>query len=201
MCTRPIAASPDDVLRTPMNAQVNLLATYVEKILEETDAPLLIGAYSLGGLVAANYLCRPRSVSGMAADLSGRVVVTSLLGTPIYAPYEWIRFTRKSTKEKVVVIVTPAGYNRTKLFERYPNDILNVYGNRDRLAPELYASLEELSVKARASDRLFEEPVDATHMRLTRHERTIELVASCVERLARHVPPLPKRPSRRIPPL
>jgi hypothetical protein len=176
--------TPDDILLSDMGNFVEILDWLVQAILINQKAPLFICGYSLGGLVLANYLCRPNPPSHHHQVVS-QIPVVCFLATPLFPPFPWFEIENDLFDQKTDWVHTPLGYDRAILFDRYPNDVVNVFGTRDQVAKEEYATLKIYADDPTKLGRLNEIPVGGGHARVPGHDKTITAVMAA---LKRHLP-------------
>jgi pimeloyl-ACP methyl ester carboxylesterase len=147
------------------------------------NIPLNVVAFSLGGLVVANWICRPDSPQDHL-EMVQRVNTICLLGVPLFPPSPFVVVThpilgRQAWYHSPAVRVNgeKRQYDRRLLLSRYPNTLVNVIGTRDNVAPKEYSSLAE----GNPSLNLVQELVGANHRRIPRHGRVLELIIQTIK--------------------
>ncbi len=173
--------SPRDIFGQSMVRYVDIADDYIRNLLRCTT-PLNMIAFSLGGLVAANWICRPDPPSDHH-EIVAQIRTLTLIGTPMNPPARFVRVRDPSLgiinwehSPTVVADGEHRAYDRSLLLVRYPNLVINVVGDYDTIAREEYAALHGSAV------RLKQHRVPTNHRRLPNHSETVRIVAHFIDR-------------------
>jgi hypothetical protein len=177
--------TPHDIVSGDMVSFVEVINKYVRELLK-WNVPVNIVAFSLGGLVLANWICRPDPPEDHY-QIVAQVRTLVFLGSPLFPPYPWILIEHPVLGKQrwyhtpdIVIDGEVHGYDRRRLLSIISNTVVNVIGKADRLAPKKYASLAGYQF----GDHLIEEEIAANHRHVSKHARSIELILQHVQRIS-----------------
>jgi hypothetical protein len=158
---------------------VEIFDEYIRYLLNYKPS-IEIVAFSLGGLVVANWICRPDPPNDHR-EMIENISSLTFIGSPLYIDYPTIpikvtvsEIETKDWEWTVSPTIKVNGgvkqYNRQNLLSLSPNALLNIYSQIDRIAPEKFSKLQGV----RLSDkRIDERTVRVIHAKLPNEGKTL----------------------------